>query len=1175
MSQSVKNNKPKYDKLTQREHVLQRPTMWVGNCSLIDINDYVVINDDGVRIDKKCMKNSTGLLRIFLESLYNAVDNFFRSQSSTTPTTFIDVVVNKQDGFITVKNDGMIVPIEIHEKENIYNHTLIFSHLMTSSNYDDSVVRDNASGTFGLGIKLANIFSTKFTVSGVDPNNKKSFSQTWMENLTIEEKPIIKKSNASGYTEVCFYPDFKRFELSGFTDDIISLFARYVYDVAMITGCNVKFNGVPIEQKCLIDYSNLFRTNGDIVENGITQRLHIKIAGSEVVLVPNKPNTRELVPMSFVNGLYTINGGVHLDAWCEALFRPIVEKMNKPNSPQINIKDVKNFFSIFVVCSVNQPKFDSQSKSKLEEPTPKISLKKSIIQELLSWPIIKRIEQIITSKELTLLKKTERKKGFMIIDKLESANYEGTKYARDCTLILVEGDSAGTYAVSGLNVPIYGKSGRDWFGIYTLKGKLLNCKNAKVDVIAKNAVVQDIVNCLGLKYNVDYTKDENFNKLRYGRVMILTDADDDGFHISGLITNMFASLFPTLYEREQAFVIGMYTPIVRVFKGVGIPKDIVFYDVKEFDEFKLKHGNKIKCQYYKGLGTSTAKQVRETYGKKIVEYVFDDFASSAMDKAFLATEADARKEWIGNYTIERKSVEWEGDSFEIKPLHITDFVDNELIKFSRADCARSLPHIIDGLKDSQRKVMYTVFKRNITYTSQKLKVAQLGASVAEQTDYHHGEQNLFGAIVGMAQDYAGSNNIPLLVPDGSFGSRSKLGADSASERYIFTRMGMLTRLIFPAEDEPLLTHNVDDQNNPIEPITYVPIIPMILVNGSIGIGTGWSTNIPCYDPKKIIECIKIWLDPNAPEYYDEDLNPTGEKIYPDLIPHYNGGYIGAITPDGENKYISYGKLARVADQPNTFVITELPIGVGSFKYNKEFLDVLVEEKKLVAPANNQSSSNFARFTFVASDDFTVSINSMKLKKPINATNMVAFDTDGVIKKFDSPLKILEKFCSVRLSYYVKRKQFILESIRASLLKMKNRKRFMQSIMDETLSLYVKGGVKKIPKELEVLERELAEEKYDEIEGKYSYLLETQIRHMTHKNVEKLISDIEELELKYNNVLNTSEEEMWIRELDALLVGYDEYLATQKELQLNEINGGQPSESDEPKKKTRKPKKTIL
>ena len=750
--------KKKYSKIDPIQHILHRPDMYVGSNRQRKTEEYISSASNNFSITKKDIESSPAILRIFIEPLSNAIDNAARSKKTKTQCTTIKVNIDKKSGETTIWNDGEIIPIEEND-EDCYNHSLIFGQLLTSSNYDDEEDRYNISGRNGLGVKLTNIFSTYFQVKGLDPRNKLKFSQEWTQNMTLPLEPMVEDAKTSkGYTEVSWIPDFKKLKMKGYTQDIIDLYCRYVVDAAMLTGVKVYFNDVIIPVKNLKDYSLLYSS----VEE--CDKLYIKDDNSEVVLMPSQ----RFQSVSFVNGVYTSLGGTHVDAWVETLFRPIVTKLSKPKGSSFTLLDIKKFFRIFVSVKVVNPEFESQSKHRLESPV-KASAKTKHINEILKWSVIDDIKR---SKDIVALKKIERKKkNFVKVEGLDPANNEGTKYSDDCTLILVEGLSAKTYAVQGIEVGAFGKKGRDWFGIYALRGKLLNVRNAKTSSISANKVVADIVKALGVRSGEDYTQEKIFKTLRYGRVMIITDADVDGIHISGLIQNMFHTLFPTLLERSEPFITSMQTPIVKVKLG---RQDLLFYDEREYQKYVQNYNKKyptkqINKKYYKGLGTSSSQDIMETFGKKMVKFENDENATFNMHKIFHTNQSDARKIWLEKYDASNIALEWNGDKQETSSLSISDFLNTELIKFSLNDCKRSIPSLVDGLKESHRKTLYSCFLRNLKYTGKTLKVAQLAGYTAEHSGYHHGEQNLYDTITKMANSFIGSNNIPLLYRDGQFG----------------------------------------------------------------------------------------------------------------------------------------------------------------------------------------------------------------------------------------------------------------------------------------------------------------------------------------------------------------------------------------------------------------------
>ena len=784
-------------------------------------------------------------------------------------------------------------------------------------------------------------------------------------------------------------------------------------------------------------------------------------------------------------------------------------------------------------------------------------VKKTDLSKISKWSVMERLEDVIRFKEMSVLKKTERKKrGYEYVEGLDPANNEGGTKGRDCTLILVEGLSAKTYAAEGIQEGAFGKKGRDWFGIMALRGKVLNCRNASPAMIAKNKVITDIIKSIGVQYDVDYTVEENYQKLRYGRVLLIVDADQDGIHISGLIQNMFHALFPSLLKRSESFITAMQTPIVRVYGK----SDKIFYDEQEYFKYVASLGGKsFEKKYYKGLGTSNQDEVAETFAKKIIKFVDDDKSFESMNKAFNKNYSDSRKEWLLTFNPSKTVLKWNGNNEEELDISVSDFIDTELIKFSIGNCARSIPNLMDGLKEGHRKVLYTCFKhKNLKYSGKPMKVAQIAGLVAFDTSYHHGEQILYNTITGMANEFVGSNNIPYLFRGGQFGTRSAGGDDAANGRYIFTKLDALTRLIFHPDDDVLLEYEEDDGKK-IEPKYYVPIIPTILTNGClVGIGTGWSCNVPCYNPVDLVDSIKLWLD------------CEGDKmsVLPDLKPWYRG-HRGEMSFDAK-RYVSYGISEK--DDKGKIRVTELPVGYWTNDFTEK-LEQMKAEKKI---------SNYKNHSTPKTVDFTITELKegpeckLDLHKYIHVSNMVLFTEEGVLKKYSSTKDILHSYCTLRYAFYIKRKEYKLKGIERQIKMLGNKKRFLEEVRDGDLKLFniVKGKresrkTSEIVSELEQrgYDKDLYVEKEkhdvedegddddDEEEGSedskkktvkktgngYEYLLRLQISSVTVEKIERLKKDIDTKIEERDKLKETSEKDMWKNDLDMLMKAYYPYI----------------------------------
>ena len=395
---------------------------------------------------------------------------------------------------------------------------------------------------------------------------------------------------------------------------------------------------------------------------------------------------------------------------------------------------------LFVRCDIVKPTFDSQTKDYMTTPVNKFgsscTVSDKFIENIAKMGVMDAACALTEVKENKSVKKTDgaKTKSVRGIPKLIDANFAGTKRSFECSLILCEGDSAKAGIVSGLS-----KSDRDFIGVYPMRGKLFNVRDESAKRISDNKEIHEIKQIVGLE-TILYTEESAKKKLRYSKIIFMTDQDLDGSHIKGLGINLFDSEWNSLLSIPN-FVGFMNTPIIKARKGKAVK---VFYNDGEYNDWKETEdisGWKIK--YYKGLGTSTGKEFKEYMeDKKIVYFKNDMDDLDIIDMVFNKKRASDRKEWLSGYD---RSAYLDTSKKEIS---YREFIGGEMIHFSKYDCERSIPNMMDGLKTSQRKVIYTTFKRKLV---NEIKVAQLSGSVSEISCYHHGEMSLNGAIIGMAQ----------------------------------------------------------------------------------------------------------------------------------------------------------------------------------------------------------------------------------------------------------------------------------------------------------------------------------------------------------------------------------------------------------------------------------------
>ena len=745
----------RYKKLDSISHIHQRPDMYIGTNKMRDVSSVFLFSEENRIIFKESCQINDGLLRIFLEALSNAIDNFYRSKDSSTVMTKMLITVDPQTGWTSVWNDGNGIPVEIHETEKMYVPELVFGHLLSGSNYNDDEERIT-SGRNGLGIKLVNVFSKEFKVECFDAQHQKVYRQKWGNHMRKCNPPTIStKQGKSNYTKISWLPDFSKFGMEGYDDNHLHLYKKHVVDAAMMMKIPVYWNHEKFHFKKLSAYVQCYQNVKEVVESSSDNYEYCICEQFCSSPVPH---------VSFVNGISTKDGGVHVDKLSQELFRILGAKLSKL---KVSAKELKPHFTLFVNATVINPEFSSQSKTYLVKAQSSLSLQipNKVITNVLKWNFIKELEEWNKMKDMMSLKKSEKKKsGYKRIDGLDAANYAGTKNSKDCILILCEGLSAKTYSTKGILKGYGGKKGRNYFGIYPLRGKCLNVRNATSKSISENKEITDIIHTLNLKFGVDYTEEKEFSTLSYGKVCIVTDADDDGHHICSLILNFFHKLFPSLLKRESSFFEIMMTPIAKI--SWSKSNTSTYYSDHDYQKaLQDNPTRRMDVKYYKGLGTSSDQEIKESFGEKVVAFVEDEDSEQNFQMIFHKGFTNERKQWLLKYDT------YQNDGYTVPMEHypISLYFNQELMKYSLEDCKRSIPSLFDGLKVSQRKILYSVFKKNLSPQGKSMKVAQLAGYCAEQSNYHHGEQCLFETIIKMSHHFPGSNNIPYFQRDGQFG----------------------------------------------------------------------------------------------------------------------------------------------------------------------------------------------------------------------------------------------------------------------------------------------------------------------------------------------------------------------------------------------------------------------
>jgi len=1168
-----------YQKKTQLEHILLRPDTYVG--SVEAQQDKMWVFDE--RTKKMTFKSITyvpGLYKIFDEILVNAADN---AQRDTKGMDTIKVEISKEDGYIKVMNNGQGLPVQIHKKEQLWVPEMVFGHLLTSDNYDDTEAK-TTGGRNGYGAKLTNIFSKKFIIETGDDKTKQCYKQVFEKNMSKKSEPKIKPYASQPYTTVQFWPDLKRFGLEELTDDHVALMTKRVYDMAGLTSKKMKvyLNGTRIDVKGLQDYADLYIDG----ESGPSAKCYDKCSDKEAkdrweVVVGVSDGQFQQV--SFVNSIHTSKGGTHVNMVADLLVEKLLAIANKKNKGGMAIKPfhVRQHLLLFVNAQIENPSFDSQTKETLTLKPAKFGskfvLSDGLLKRVINTGIVDTILTWAKVKETVDMKKkmssATRGTSKLFVPKLDDANLAGTKQSQECTLILTEGDSAKSLAVAGLSIV-----GRDKYGVFPLRGKLLNVREATYAAAMANVEVNNLIKILGLQLKKEYSQSD-LQGLRYGRVMLMTDQDLDGAHIKGLLLNMFQHWWPSLCKLD-GFLQCFITPIVKATKGGNT---VQFFSLKDYKEWRALNsdGKGWKIKYYKGLGTSTTAEAKQ-YFKDIPKHKITFVnkgpeCPESVDMAFNKSRADDRKAWMNGH-------DGSDADFTQKKHSYRDFINKELVQFAKYDVMRSIPSLVDGLKPTQRKILFCAFKRNL---KTDIKVAQFVGYVSEQSAYHHGETSLESAIVNMAQDFVGSNNLNYLFPSGQFGTRLQGGKDAASSRYIFTRLNKIARALFPIEDDPILDYQLDDGQK-IEPKWYCPVIPTVLCNGADGIGTGYSTKVLNHNPRDLVANLRLFLRQN-------ELEP--------MHPWYRG-FRGSIAENDKGGYTVSGTIDATSD--TTVEITELPVGKWTHDY-KEFLQELMadndenraqrekekekakkggddDDKKkgkkddkapakkpfLIEDFREYHTENSVHFVIEMREDQLRVAQAMgleeafKLRKNLTITNMMLFDKDGKIQKFNRVVDIFEDFTQLRLEMYAKRKKFMLSKLTRERNVLSDKARFIQLVVDGKLTIAKKkkamlitelralklrtlqeiqqtsGYVNPLEEEEKEEEEEVdLQQAGQKVEKGYDYLLGMPLWSLTYERVEELRQQLHQKEDEIDVLRKTTEPQLWERDLKALEQVLDE------------------------------------
>lgn len=1138
----------KQQSLNPVEHVRRRRAIYFGCSCQPETADFyaVVVSEDGLLMELRNGTICRGVQKLFDELLVNAGD--YSGTNSKIFVTFDD-----QTGRFAIHNEQGIW-VHMMDDNQTWSVEAAFSKLNTGTNFDDDEAR-TTGGLNGVGAKLCNIFSAAFRVTTKCPRTGVVFRQLWQNNMEDVGQPQVyrktktkvPKEHRAAFccfddlparfkgTEIVFSPDYASFGegsaavvFEQLRESLTAFIRRRCLEIAATRGVRFFFNGEAMVCKNMRDMAKLYAgpSSKPVVISGTTGSSEERWFAA---VVPKIEGLKQ--SMSFVNGIHTSDGGTHVNEYSK-IFGKVAEAMTT-KTDKISGAFVRSNCDLFLSCVVVNPEFATQSKQKLTTKRAKWG-STPLFESKATGKVVSALREQIAAAHLAkqqeaLGKQTRSRSSRLRTPNFDDANMAGTRKSNMATLCLTEGLSAKALVTAGLKA--LRKNGTDYYGVFALKGKLLNVREASASKIQQNKEIMNFLMAMGIRLNAQLRSEQGVKSLRYGSIMILTDADPDGSHIKGLVMNALARFYPKGLK-TPGFVKIFHTPIVRATKRA---ESVDFYSLAEFEAWQqAEDRGSWRVKYYKGLGSWSNSDARKMFGN-MSEHVtvmdpFTDEDVAAMEAAF-GNDVGKRRALIAALP----------DRQPTNPKSVTsvaNFVADELTECFVYTTERSIPGL-DGLKPSQRKILMAALKR-LSKTSDRLKVVQLAAAASEIMGYHHGEKSAEGAVVGMCQDFTGSNNLPLLYGDGQFGTVDQGGKDHAASRYIYVGMQAYTALLFPSSTQ--LDYNFDDGNK-IEPKEFFPVVPLVLVNGASGIGTGYSCSIPPHTLGSVVHVLKAFLtDASVPEFplpsyrgFDGPAEIAGEGRYrfSGATRSRSSSSAGSASSSSASAGSASSSSSSSSSADDVLMVDSLAPGVWTNTF-------VASCRKRGYDATKHATDSGSSFLKVSKDPEEVSSSKRRRttlrqtvqdlnRSHVTVGNMWVFVRDGAgvsrLQKFTSTQAVFDAYCHMGERYYTRSLAAARVAAQVKLTELQRKRDYIQLFVDQIVAYPI------VPADLHGLmsERGWA----DEAETQKLLRSVTDLQK-TEEKIQQLSSEISGAQVNVQAWAQTTWKGMWNADLERFM-----------------------------------------
>ena len=1125
-----------YRRVPDVEHVLIRPNMYLGSVSHIKRKDWHLING------KAFLKDTTvpyAMIHIAKELASNMGDNFSKSRRAGVHPG--ECAVSIDGNKVTFVNGGLCMPIEVDQESGLYIPEMCFSHLRAGGNLGEN---GDVGGTNGIGSKAAGIFSTRYGIKICNPVSHMSYRQEWRNNLSVREEPEIDHNyqGKESVFEVWYVVDHRRLGYS--MDDFVynESAAQMIHwicaSLSFTTGIPVTFNSERMKHT-KESYAQLYTVSGQ------ERTFFHETKGMKLICIDTPKAGRQV---GFANYIHNPSGGAHLKEALGIVKNLIAPERKTPASPNTALGDQEIPLDTGIKKAVKKKKADdplvkvtaaqikphvtviisvsevekadwggSQTKVHFSGPMPPI-LPKTLprnFSDLKTWAVFNAVNAYVNGKVFKNMGDIDpdKKKGdYQKTKRGEDANWvlQGKRNC-GCELHVLEGESAEAYDSKLLNfIP----GGRNRIGTLTLRGKPLNVYKACDENIQKNKELCELTRRLGLKPNTDYSIAVNRKKLRYDKVVFMADSDIDGAHIKTLLLGFFNRLYPGLLECGSV-VVDYLTPLSV---GVKNGKVVKFYYDRQY-QYWLEHNDPKgwNFNYYKGLGRSKKEDVKRDYeDKHEIAFEYDSAADSRIRLALDGEDVEMRKSWMSQWDPKNVSPYLE------KSITITQFVDDRTRGYSWETLARNMPRF-DSFTDVARKIAHTAehtWGRRMT--SKKLvKVTDFAGAVSSLTEYHHGD-GIQHSVINMAQTHPGSNNVPFLLGEGTFGTLYKGGRHASQPRYSEVTGNPLMAWYFRPENDVCRKHSYEE-GKMVEPMQMQGVLPFCLINGVSAVCTGWSSFIPCYHPREIM---------NA---YVRRLRGIP---FTEPEPWYRD-YEGEVYMDG-NVLVSRGK-AVLSDNTvsGNFEVTCLPVGVWGNTYREGFLEREYFAGNMPAPAESLCTDSEIYFR----------VKGLKLEKdetgrPMELTEerigvasrrtingYTILDDDGRPVTFRFIRDLMEAFYQSTLSVYERRKREMMSADQETLGKLRERSGYIRAYLEKRFDFRDRAG--------EALSRTQVTVNIERLGLNVGFFVtrpgysKVGAHELNREGLEETEQDITEMERKITEVERTTVKDMWLSDLKDL------------------------------------------